>query len=207
MTPRPAQTELQLQAMAAAADRANRPGEFILVPLVALLAAVLFTIFSARTYLAERANLTKAAGDGTAVVELINGIRTEESKAIDPARLFPARQFFGSQILDCIKGDPESGIEPLPFKEPKPTVGDARSAPAPGAAAGINRTEIQCTVNNEPLDLIFQWIDQVLNHPSLKGQVFISSLRLQPVAPGWSATVTFALYEFKGAPAAPGSRR
>lgn len=207
MTPRSAQTELQLQAMAAAADRANRPSEFILIPLVALLAAVLFTIFSVRTFLAERGNLAKAANDGTAVVELINGIRAEEAKAIDPAKLFIQRQFFGSQILDCINGDPDSGIEALPFKEPKPTVGDARSSAAPGAASGINRTEIQCTVNNEPLDLIFRWIDQVLEHPSLKGQVFISSLRLQPAAPGWSATVTFALYEFKGAPTAPGSRR
>lgn len=207
MTPRTAQTELQLQAQAAAADRANRPGAFILIPLAALCAAVLFTVFSVRTFLAERGNLAKAASDGTAVVELINGIRTEETKVIDPAKLFIQRQFFGSQILECINGEPESGIEPIPFKEPKPTVGDARSSAAPGAAPGINRTEIQCTVNNEPLDLIFQWIDQVLNHPSLKGQVFISSLRLQPVAPGWNATVTFALYEFKGAPAAPGSRR
>lgn len=194
---RPPQVELQLQAMAAAADRANRPAAWLGVPILALAAAFLFGVIALRQYRDARAGLNAAQSEGVRIVGLINEIQKAESAGIDLERLFPVRQFFGSQIVACFEGDPESGVEPIAFNPAeKPTVGDPKSVQL-GTAGGITRTEIACVVNNDSLDKIFQWIDQVLRHKFLKGKVFVSALRLTPGSPGWRAEITFTLYEMK----------
>lgn len=188
--------EAQLASFASAADRANRPSFVLMLASAALVAAGLYLVFALSDHLKQRRVLRAAGAEAGRVVALITQIEQAEGQEIDLNSKFPLKQFFGTQIEEAYRGDADAGTQAIPFREP-PQVGTRREAPLMGSAAGLQRTEIACTVGNESLEHIFQWVDQVLSHKFLKGQVHVSHLSLRPISPGWGATIHFSVYEFK----------
>lgn len=177
--------------MAASVDRANRPGSLLAFPLLLVAVALLVVFWSF-------SRLNSARGDARAEIrnlerieQLVAAIEAESQAAIDFAALYPRKPYFASDIIASWR---DAGIN---FSSP-PLVGDAIEAVVLSGANGtIRRQEVQCSITSEPLDLILQWIDNVLRRPNLKGQVWVSSLQIRPAGAGWGASIRFGAYEYR----------
>jgi hypothetical protein len=185
---KPAQTEMQLSAMASAVDRANRPTSLLTVPALVLVAAFLFCMWSYRGLAAERSALRAKQSELARIDAVIRDIETEKKKGIDLEKAYPPAPYFGSYVEDVWKKDLAGQ-----FKEP-PTVGQVTQGRV-DTTSPLTRSEMTVTVANEPLEAILKAIEGTLNREFLKGQVFLSQVQLTPTGTGWRAVARFSLYE------------
>lgn len=183
-----AQSEMQLNAMAAAVDRANRPTSLLTIPAVLLVAALLYSVWSYRGLAAERSVLRARQSQVARIDSLIRDIETEKKKGIDLEKTYPASPYFGSYVDDTWKKNPSAA-----FREP-PTVSQVSQGRV-DTTSPLTRSEVTVTVTNEPLESILRAIEGTLSHEFLKGQVFVSQATLTPAGTGWRAIVKFSLYE------------
>jgi hypothetical protein len=177
--------------MAGSVDRANRPGSLLAFPLLLVGAALLVVFWSFSRLSAARAEARSEIRNRDRIEQLVAAIDAESSSAINFEALYPRKPYFASDIIASWR---EEGI---PFSTP-PLVGEVVEAVVLSGANGtIRRQEVQCSVTSEPLELILQWIDNVLRRPNLKGQVWVSSLQIRPAGPGWGASIRFGAYEYR----------
>lgn len=186
----PPTIEMELASMAAAADRANRPVSLLSIPLLLVVASLLFAAFAYRGLAVQRSLVVHRQAQAARVYELVRQIELEQKKTVDLDRLYPPAPFFGSQVADDVWKKPD-----FAFREP-PNVGSLISTRA-DALSQVYRSDVTVTVANEPLEKIFRATDAVLNHPHLDGRPFISQVMLTPTGTGWRATVRFSVYEKK----------
>lgn len=180
------QLEQQLSAMAAGVDRANRPTSLLMIPLLLVIAAVVFLAWSWRDMATQRNLVALRVREVEEINKTVSAIQAEKTKAIDIAGLYPAAPFFGSQVEQAWK---QTNI---PFREP-PIIGN--NTPAPILTnPPINRSEIQVTSNSEPLENIMRGVDETLKHEFLRDRAFISMAQLTPAGNGWRSMIRVTLY-------------
>ncbi|HBS28030.1 MAG TPA: hypothetical protein DEB06_00945 [Phycisphaerales bacterium] len=187
MPARSAQQEAALAAMAGAADRANRPVSLLLVPLALLLASILYLAWAGLEVRSESRTLRVRRAQGAQVVALSDQIRALRRAAVDVNTLYPPQPFFVSQLEETAK-NPALGFARPPIIEQKREFTESQDP-------FIKRSEIGATIQMENLATILRWIDAALNEPNLKGRIFLSQIRLQPISNGWGGNVRFSVYE------------
>lgn len=187
---RPAQTEMHLAALASAVDRANRPTSLLTLPFVLLIVVVLFAAWSYRSLSGERAALRARQTQVRQIERLVAQIKGESRKEVDLEKLYPKANFLGSQVADDVW---TSGK--FQFSTP-PTVSQISSSRVDNTSP-LFRSDVSVTVNNEPIERIFEAIDATFNHEQLRGRVFITQALLTPSGTGWRATIRFSVYEKK----------
>lgn len=180
------QLEQQLSAMAASVDRANRPTSLLMIPLLMVIAAVMYLGWAWRDMAAQRNLVSVRVREVEQINDTVAQIQAEKSKAIDIAALYPAAYYFGSQVDEAWK------LTNIPFREP-PVIGN--NTPTPILTnPPINRSEVQVTINSEPLENILRGVDETLRHEFLKDRAFISMAQLTPAGNGWRSTIRVSVY-------------
>lgn len=189
MTMRSPELDMQLSAMAAATDRANRPHSLLVIPLLLVVAATIVLLWSASRVSAAKAAVITQKSNLSRIEQLVDAIKSETQATVDLEKLFPRQAYFSSNVTESWR---DRGVN---FSQP-PAVSDPVSSRILSGPHGVvSRSEVTCSLTSEPLEEILKWIDNVLRHPSLQGQVWVSHLQLSPSGRGWRATIRFALYE------------
>ncbi len=191
-TARTAQTEAQLAAMANTADRANRPRVLVVVGgLIALAAVLLITVrffgfVQARSLLEQR--LTEAAS----VQKNIEASAELRSNTTDLSAIFPDNPSMADRIEAIageVWGDEVGSLISIGVINYGNAVfqGDTK----------LKRADVRCTFGMLRTEQILEWVERVLNDPSLAG-VFISQFDIGPSGPGeWRGTITFRMYVYR----------
>lgn len=187
MPARTAQNEDQLASVASAIDRANRPVSFLVFPAALLLVAMVYLGWAGLQVRGASRTLDARRGQATQIESLVEQIREQSRKQVDLASFFPSQPFFVSTIQAT--ADPKNFSE---FARP-PVLERERSFPE-SSDPPLERAEIGATIQLENLDAIFKWIDTALNDEQLKGKVFLSQIRLQPISNGWGGNLRFSVY-------------
>lgn len=190
MSLKPAQTEAQLAALAAAADRANRPTSLLTIPFVLLIVTVLFSVWAYRGLATQRSIVQARQVQMVKVAQFVERIKGQQKQNIDLAAIYPPAPFLGSQV-----GDETWKTQGRGFREP-PTISQVSSTRVDNNSS-IYRSDVTVTVNNEELSNIFTATDATLNHEFLKGRAFVSQANLTPTGTGWRAVLRFSVYEKK----------
>ncbi len=183
------QIETHLAALAAAADRTNRPASLLNIPLLLVLCALLLAAWEFRDMQSQRGLLRREQERVRLVTQLTEQINAEKKKELNLQALYPPAPFFGSQVVESWQSQ---GIS---FKEP-PQVGTTQKADV-FPSSPVTRTEVACGVNSEPVENILAWIQNIQEHQFLKGRVFVSQCLLTPLPTGWRAAFRVGLYEHK----------
>lgn len=194
MPARTGQNEAQLASMASAIDRANRPVSFLLVPAALLIVAIAYLAWSGLQVRTASRHLALSQAQTVQIESLTEQIRKQGERAIDLAAYFPPQPHFVSSIQDT------ATVPGIGFARP-PVIETERRFPE-GNDPPLERAEIGATVQLENLDAVLEWIDTALNAEQLKGKVFLSQIRLQPISNGWGANIRFGVYRTP-----PGARR
>ncbi len=186
---RTAQVEAQLSAMAAAADRTNRPASLLNIPLLLVLGALLLAAWEFRDMQAQRAMLRREQERVQKVTLLTEQIAAERKKELNVQTLYPPAPFFGSQVDEIWKS------QGITFRE-SPSVGAVTKADV-FVGSPVVRSEVACSVSSEPVESVVAWIQSIQEHEYLKGRVFVSQILLTPLPTGWRAAFRVGLYEPK----------
>ena len=186
---RPATIDAQLNALAASVERANRPRSLLVIPAALLVASAVFALWSFRELRAQGSALVNERRSVERIAGLVGEIQALKEADVDTAALYPTVAFIRSEVENAWR---EAG---LPFREP-PIISSPRQSTAVQVPL-IVRTDVVCTVNNEALDTILRWIDNVLRRGDLAGRIFLTQVQLTPGGTGWRATIQFSLYERK----------
>lgn len=183
-------TELHthISALAASVDRANRPSSLLALPTLLVAAALIVVLWSFSQLRGARAEVALERANLASISRLANEIGAELHSEIDFEALYPRQAHFGSEVIASYQN------QGLKFAIP-PTIGEPVLATVLSTPVTVMRLDLQCSVTSEPLEVILQWIDTVLRHPTLGGQVWVSSLQLSPSGAGWAASIRFSLYE------------
>lgn len=181
--------DAQLNALAASVERANRPRSLLVIPAALLVAGAVFALWALRDLRAQGGALAAERRSVERVAGLVGEIQTLKAADIDSAALYPTVAFIRSEVENAWR---EPG---LPFREP-PSISSPRQSTAVQVPL-IIRTDVVCTVNNEALDTILKWIDNVLRRGELAGRIFLTQVQFTPSGAGWRATLQFSLYERK----------
>lgn len=177
--------------MAGSVDRANRPTSLLAFPILLVFVALVVILWSFSRMNAARAQAQSELRNLERIDVLVSSIKAERQATIDFEALYPRKHHFASEIILSWR---DQGVE---FSTP-PLVSDPIAAIVlSGAGGAIHRQEVQCSITSEPLELILEWIDNVLRNPTLQGQVWVSSLQLRPAGRGWAASIRFAAYEYR----------
>ncbi len=190
MPARPDQTESQLAALAAAADRANRPTSLLTIPILLVIVGILYAAWAYRALTQQRSIVLARQSQVRDVARLVNEIKRHKTKAVNFETLYPGAPFMGSQIGTDTWNSPTAG-----FREP-PMVSQVTSNRV-DPTSPLYRSDVTATVQNEDLAAIFKAVDATITNDHLKGRVFISQAQLTPTGTGWRATFRFSLYEKK----------
>lgn len=184
---RTSQVESQLSAYAASAARANRPAGVLILPGLLALASAFFALWAWSGLNGARRLVTFQQSALQRTATLVGQIRAEESSGADLTTLFTKLPYLGSQIGETAKS--------IGFHDP-PGVGNATPATASNNPP-IDRLDVNCTINTEPLDKTLAWIDAVQRHPDIPGRVFVTQFQVSPSGNGWRAQVRFSAYASK----------
>lgn len=185
---RNANMEMQLASVAAAVDRANRPASLLTIPVLLLLASVLYLVWAMNGFGRRWVALEAQIEQTKQIRATVNAIVAEQSKGVDLVSLYPNQPYFGSYVDEIWK-------QQIGFREP-PVVSQVSSQTAI-ASPPIARSDVTCSVNNESLEQVMKAIDSTLAREFLRGHTFVSQATLVPTGAGWRATVRFSLYEKK----------
>jgi len=186
---RSAQVDAQLSGMAASRDTANQPRMLVVLSAVLLAAALIFLMVGARKVSSARHSLANAQSYATRIDGLLNQIDTKKSSKVDFTKLYPKQpylQVFTQDLVD--KGSYE-------FTN-KPSVSSPREILVL-RDAGVYQLTIQCRIQQESLDKILKWIDDILRLKQLRGQAFLSHITLTPQGSGWQSSFDISVYTTK----------
>ena len=187
----PPRTHAQLAATANAADRANRPTHLVAVAAIALITALLFTLISYRSLSDARASIARATLDARTVDQHIKAYYSLQTGDTSLATYYPPSPYMDSTIEDVVKPYEDE------FTNRKTIAASPKRISVPGIT-GLERYELECTIDNDPLQLSTQWITDALAEPeNLAGRVFISKVSLTPINPHWRTHFTLAWYVAK----------
>jgi hypothetical protein len=187
----PPRTYAQLAAVANAADRANRPTHLVAVAGIALVTAILFSLVSFRSLADARAASARAATEADTIEQHIATYQSLQTEDASLATYYPPNPYMDSTIEDVAKPYEDE------FKNRNTVAASPRRINVPGIP-GLDRYELECTIDNDPLQLSMRWITDALAEPeNLAGRVFISKVSLTPINPYWRTHFTLAWYVAK----------
>lgn len=192
---RPATIESQLAAMAAAADRTNKPTALIAGAAVLLVLAVVFTAWSAGRFFTSRQRLV-AEMEKRERVEMV--LRSIASKQLDLPNLElhygrEALTYMAENINDVAKQVWASADNP---NAPIPVNVGAKAGPTKlltNESLGLSRVDVRM-LSPQPLEKIMAFIEGVQNNERLR-RVNVSLVKLDPAPTGWNAQLQFTAYE------------
>jgi len=187
MPARTRQNEEQLASMAGAIDRANRPVSLLFFPALLLLAAIVYVGWAGLQVRSASRTLSVRRSMSAQIESLAGEIRQQRTKQVNLASYFPPQPYFVSTIQDTANSEKFEHFARPPVFERERTFVESADPP-------LERAEFGATIQLENLDAVFKWIDTVLNAEPLKGKVFVSYIRLQPISNGWGGTVRFSVY-------------
>lgn len=186
----PAQLQAQLVSAANAADRANRPAAFVLLPGVGVAIALVVLLVLFARFTAARRDLQVQQRDWVTIQATIEELQKRRTTSPDLAAVFPKNALFDSIVEDAAEA-----AWGLPSGELPITVGQPRSSNFFATNVDLVKTDVMCTLRTVPLDKLEAWVDAVLHAQHLRG-VFLSKLELQPTSGGWNGQVVFRRYEY-----------
>lgn len=179
--------ETQLTAAANAADRANRPRMFVVVPAILLIGALILTLIIFQRFSVAKKVLSSRLVERGRVQAIINYSHELEAAHPDPAKLFPANDFMDVNINDVAKEIwGEKGVA---------NVGPKQRPRSLGLNKQVERSDVDVNLTTSAsIDDVFRFIRGVLTKDELKG-VFLGKIDLRPVPGGWVGSLRFSLYE------------
>ena len=183
----PAQIQSQLLGAANAADRANRPTVFVVLPGALLVVTLVVLLVVLTKFTGARADLRRQAADWASVQATLSQLLDQRSVRPDLAGMFPKNALFDVNIENVAK---QVWGPTIPVTIGSPTRGRFMFT-----ETEVGKVDVVCTLRSVELDKLAQWIDQVLRMPSLRG-VFLAKLELRPAQSGWNGQVVFRRYEY-----------
>lgn len=187
MTPA-ASLEQALAPLAASADRANKPVSLLTIPALVVLIAAGYALYSFRGLATAKALVARRESDSQRLVGLVDSIKKERTKGVNVASLYPEAPFFLSQVQDSWK---PPRLAPT-LREP-PQLGAVTTSTVLREPA-IIRSEVQVTINSEPLKSVLDGVDTTLRHEFLQNRAFVSFVQLTPSGDGWRSVFRFTIY-------------
>ena len=182
----PTQLQAQLVATANGVDRGNRPTLFVVLPTIALVAALIVLLPIWARFNGARDTLVRTQRDWEAVRAMVEEIGSRRDSRPDLAVLFPMNQLFGDNVEAAAK---------QVWSELPMTVGQPTKREFQATKTELKKFDVVCSLRTVRLEQLTQWIDRVLASPHLQG-VFVSNLELRPVPGGWTGTVVFRRYQY-----------
>lgn len=182
-------TEQQLAALASGADRANRPGLFVVVPALLLVGACLLALIAFVRFEDNRVGLRRELSQQALTERRLEEYRRLQEDVPDVAEMFPIRLALADRIEEIAENIVWAG-ESVPVQVPAAT-----SRPL-FANSDLARRDVVCSVSNASLAKLLEWVGLVEGDERVRG-VFVAGVDLRPPQGrgGWSGTVTFRLYE------------
>jgi len=174
----------QVQALAAAAARRNRPLALVALASIALLASIIVSSVSmagARSARARLARLARSQAEVTQIAEEIARLRADAASTDRSDRY--------QRVLQLSKL--EAIGRKLNFTTP-PTLVQQRSISE--LDSPIEKRRVDVTFANAPLQSDFQWINEA--HKTIP-DLFISAIDLRPNPKGWTMRVQVARWELR----------
>lgn len=188
------QIEIQLSAIAHAADRRNRPTVAIVVAIVFMLGALGYAIANFWNMNSQGSRLLAAERTGERVAARIADIQLERNSRPDYAELFPEKTRYPVSVVDeANRVWPDRGWTFTQIGQEKPSRGVA-------LIENLNRAGVRLSLRNEPLAPIFELAERIVNGPEEQfGKSFISLVDLKPVLSDdtWLSTIEIDRYEFR----------
>lgn len=188
------QIEIQLSAVAQAADRRNRPTVVIVVAGLFMLAAIGYTAANFWNMKSQGARLHAAEQTGKRITDRIASIKQELARHPDYAAMFPAKtRYLVSLVDEASKVWPERTWTIRDIGSEKPSRGVPR-------IENLNRLGFSVTIKDEPIDLVLEFAERLVNGPEeLFGKSFIATIDLQPekTSSNWLSTVEIDRYEYR----------
>lgn len=189
---RPAQIDTQLQAMAAGADRANRPTTLVVAGIAVLAIAAIFALWSGGKFVNARKRLHSEMRARSTTANLLSVIAGRKQELPDLDALYPPQPYFDTNVYETalsvygLTQDQKSQLPVAvrPRETPKPLTG----------TPGVGKTSVDVTFSAQPLSKIFELMNAVQESAYLR-TTFVSSINLTPIPTGWNATIRFGAYE------------
>ena len=186
----PAQLQAQLVSAANAADRANRPAAFVLLPGVCVVIALIVLLVLLGRFTGARRDLQVQQRDWVTIQAMVGELQKRRTATPDLPAVFPKNQQF-----DAIVENKAEAVWELPSEQLPITIGQPRSSAFFATKTSLVKTDVVCTLRAVPLDKLELWIEAVLHAQHLRG-VFLSKLELQPTSGGWNGQIAFRRYEY-----------
>jgi len=192
---RSAPIENQLAAMAASAERTNKPTALIAGACVLLALAIVFTAWSAGRFYTSRGRLVTEMDKRQRVEVVLRSIASKQPDLPNLDELYgrEALTFMAENINDVAKqiwGSPDNPNTPIPVN-----VG-SKAGPTKlltNEMLGLSRVDVRM-LTPQPLDKIMAFLERVQSSENLK-RVNIALIKLDPAPNGWNAQIQFTAYE------------
>lgn len=188
------QIEIQLSAIAQAADRRNRPTIAIAIGVAFMLGALGYTIATLWNMNSQGSRLLAAERTGERVASRIADIQLERDSRPDYAAMFPEKTRYPVSVVDeANRVWPDRTWTFGQIGQEKPTRGVQ-------LIENLNRTGVRLAIRNEPLEPILELAERIVNGPEEQfGKSFIALLELRPVPSDdtWLTTIEIDRYEFR----------
>jgi type II secretory pathway component PulM len=182
--PLTSQEAREVQALAAAAARRNRPMALVALASLAMLASIIFASVSIAGARSARAQLVRLAQNQAEVTQIAGEI--EHLRSAGERQEHPNRY---QRVLQLSKL--EAIGRRLNFKT-QPTLVQQRAISE--LDSPIEKRRVDVTFANAPLDADFQWINEA---QKIIPDLFISAIDLRPNPQGWTVRVQVARWELR----------
>ena len=194
MNQQPPGSEPIIVAMANAADRRNRPTAWVVVSVVLLIAGLIYGLSGWRTYTSGQQRLAVQYNQDGAANRLIRNITTRSESRPDLKERFGSGSFMANhvqraatRVWNVVGDDLPQGV----------TIPGTPMERRLEGQSDLKQLNLECRLINQPLETIFQFIEEVLAAERLEN-AFVSRLVLQPATEGWTATIEFRQYAYVG---------
>lgn len=174
----------EVQALAAAAARRNRPLALVALASLALLASIIFfsvSMAGARSARAQLARLARSQAEVTQIAEEIGRLRTAAAREEHPDRYHRILQLSKLEAIG----------RQLNFTTP-PTLVQQRSISELDSPIEKRRVDVAFAI--APLEPDFQWLNEA---QKIIPDLFISAIDLRPNPQGWTMRVQVARWELR----------
>ena len=186
---RPAQTEVELAAMAFTADRANRPTWLIVGAMVLLIIGLGYSLLQIAALSDAREDLARAQRMNVQIDQEIDRYQSLMQQEREEDRRWRPLPNMASDLVKI--------AEARNLFETEPRVDQRKERSLGQLAPDFTSWYVECRVQSEPLQAILTWVDASLESPFLRG-VFLSRIELIPNDTGWTANLRFRSYQKKG---------
>lgn len=189
---RPGKIDTQLQAMAASADRANRPTGLVVIGGAVLTLAAIFALWSGFSFLKARNRLKDEMATREWVGVRLARIASKKQETPDLDAIYPPMPYFDTNIEDTALKVYEIAKEEKQAKLPVAVRPPDGPRPLTGTP-GVGKTTVDVSLNAQPIEKILGLLNATQESPYLK-TAFVSSINLTPIPAGWNAQIRFAAY-------------